>query len=682
MATISSTISTRPTPPIPPASQAHEPLKRDLAHRLKHTILAHSSACSLAFYILFLSGDGDLSLPSRLLSPHTWLVASLAWTVGVLPVVVLRKAILSADATGATSPARTMAVALSKPSTRRALAVYTVSALFLLALHMYDAPTLKESVHLSLFVKSRKHPFYLNGRLIFLVMAQAWFALSFAVRNIMLERFVFRWSRNASSNTTSVYLNLPILFMTIGLFTLLSLTAYNVIVGLTRMIVLPILIRIPVISAILRPLAAHFVRGPWTLILPLRHHSLEFRAFVLGWITLANWEFAETLFDVHIPQPIYVSHTTADPNVTLVSGTTSSNLVFLHFTYAELRNIATDSNPSSSTRRTALFSDQKFIPSLWSTLTRASLLRLGEDYQTLLRRGAPAPPPPTTTATTAAVTSKLSNPPSTPILRQPICKPPQQSPLSRILNTFASDSDLSKATNEVVAEVESAARDVHVPELFRSVAPSPASVVPISSSAVPPSSATQKPSAIVDPRALVARAVHAWGGSMVQYIPPQIRLLSADLYQWATRERIHKCAEKALPHRDLDALIIESLSALVCASLTEDRYGTVQRDIPRILEALVSFLVAVEEYKEEVRGMYMALAGGNANAVAGAGMQEEVFTQEQERTHAEVAKATEIIDIVEDALKTGISDIVRTFGDKLSAFRVPQKTAKRLQLFF
>ena len=64
--------------------------------------------------------------------------------------------------------------------------------------------------------------------------------------------------------------------------------------------------------------------------------------------TLANWEFAETLFDFHIPQlssclaltdpspfqSIYVSHTTAEPNTTLVSGMTSSDLVFLHFAYS------------------------------------------------------------------------------------------------------------------------------------------------------------------------------------------------------------------------------------------------------------------------------------------------------------------------------------------------------------
>lgn len=38
----------------------------------------------------------------------------------------------------------------------------------------------------------------------------------------------------------------------------------------------------------------------------------------------------------------------------------------------------------------------------------------------------------------------------------------------------------------------------------------------------------------------------------------------------------------------------------MCASLVEDHYGVVQRDIPRILEALLSFLSAIEEYQSDV----------------------------------------------------------------------------------
>lgn len=42
----------------------------------------------------------------------------------------------------------------------------------------------------------------------------------------------------------------------------------------------------------------------------------------------------------------------------------------------------------------------------------------------------------------------------------------------------------------------------------------------------------------------------------------------------------------------------------MCASLTEDAYGIVQRDIPRIIEALLSFLSAIEEYRTELHTRY------------------------------------------------------------------------------
>ena len=81
---------------------------------------------------------------------------------------------------------------------------------------------------------------------------------------------------------------------------------------------------------------------------------------------------------------------TADPGLTLVSGITSTDPYLKHFAYAELRGFATEDSPAAAARRTALFGDQKYNPSMWSTLARESLLTLGHDYQLLLRKGQPA----------------------------------------------------------------------------------------------------------------------------------------------------------------------------------------------------------------------------------------------------------------------------------------------------
>jgi hypothetical protein len=78
--------------------------------------------------------------------------------------------------------------------------------------------------------------------------------------------------------------------------------------------------------------------------------------------------------------------------VTLVSGATSTNLLFKHFAYRELVDFASADGENSSVARTALFGNQKHNPSLWATLVRESLLLLSNDDQLLLRRGKPAPP--------------------------------------------------------------------------------------------------------------------------------------------------------------------------------------------------------------------------------------------------------------------------------------------------
>jgi hypothetical protein len=49
------------------------------------------------------------------------------------------------------------------------------------------------------------------------------------------------------------------------------------------------------------------------------------------------------------------------------------------------------------------------------------------------------------------------------------------------------------------------------------------------------------------------------------------------------------------------------LTRLVSTSLHDDLYGVVQRDIPKIIEALLSYLSAVEEFEAELKRRETAL---------------------------------------------------------------------------
>ena len=62
-----------------------------------------------------------------------------------------------------------------------------------------------------------------------------------------------------------------------------------------KILALPILLRIPIVSSVLRPLTVHSCNGPG--------HSFYLHTFILGWTTLASWGFAKAL-DFHIPKYI------------------------------------------------------------------------------------------------------------------------------------------------------------------------------------------------------------------------------------------------------------------------------------------------------------------------------------------------------------------------------------------
>lgn len=122
----------------------------------------------------------------------------------------------------------------------------------------------------------------------------------------------------------------------------------------------------------------------------------------------------------------------------------------------------------------------------------------------------------------------------------------------------------------------------------------------------------------------------------------------------------------------------------MCASLAEDRYGTVQRDIPRILEALLAFLIDLDAYQNE-----LTAAAPNATEPG------------SERKREELSKANDVviglaegttdfsplnvrefyIDEFDEAIRNGVVRVAQTFGDKLNAFKLSPRAARKLQGF-
>lgn len=165
------------------------------------------------------------------------------------------------------------------------------------------------------------------------------------------------------------------------------------------------------------------------------------------------------------------------------------------------------------------------------------------------------------------------------------------------------------------------------------------------------------------------------GPAVVRLVPRIVLDAARETHSWWTRERVNRVAEICLPNRHMDALIIDTLCHLTCASLTEDLFGVVQRDIPKIIEAILSFLTAIEEYQTEINALYTPPSSDDIKQLSKQELAERL------RLGVEVAMAGEVLSEVGDALKDGIMTIARTFGEKLTAFKFPPRTARKLQGF-
>ncbi|KAF5367275.1 hypothetical protein D9615_010445 [Tricholomella constricta] len=548
---------------------------------------------------------------------------------------------LIATRTPATSLSSLVKASLAKPAAVRSFVVYALSAVFAVALHICILYANGVTAHgLSVFVKSRKHPYYLNGRLLFVLLSQLTAAKAFSLRNITLDRFVFRWVSTKSSNNQRRQFSFGDILQAIviaAMITTLALPFAALIFGLFRL-TLPIIYKLPLLPTFLRPFTAHFLRGPWTIFLPFRHIPLLTRAWFLAFTTLATWEFTNAIFDtlIYHVAPVKVSELTAEPHVALISGISSPDVAFRYLAYNELKTLASDESASATTRRSTLFNEQKYNPNLWSHLARESLLFLGKDYQHFRRRGKPPTPDakPAQPAAPFTPTRPLISTP-TPLIRTSIFQSKKQaSPIINVAESLGSDGPLAQA-------LDAGAEAAGIPELFRSV-----------ESAVLPAPAKEEVKKTVEKATgVVERYSKQAKGELRRLLarvaPIRIARYGMGLDNWWNKERLEKTAQSYLPNAEVDVVIVDVLSYLISASLTEDKYGVVQRDIPRVLEAMLSFLSAIEEYHAEVRAKYTPP------------ILDQTYTPEQiaefEAIRVEVDKAGDVLDFISDGLASRLA---------------------------
>ncbi|KAG8708738.1 hypothetical protein FRC08_018731 [Ceratobasidium sp. 394] len=480
---------------------------------------------------------------------------ALAFLFGVLPTLLARKL-------------RRQAPSVPRPKTRVA-EVALVSPLYL-GLHIFSGAALASlyatfvsthvpGIKLSLFTGSNRHPWSLNERHLMLVLGNICLGFFYSLRDAIdnrnpswLRRFggLAQRTQAATWRSTARSCRFALTYWCVfgGVYLLLRVPCWGLANQLFGFAISPFL---------------HFVTRPgayWQLLSP----TLYWRMLVLQISTVLMWDVAGAWFEINASQVIHLSQFKEDPNASLIAGLQSKDDYFKYFAFAELANVATNRPP----RRVALFSDLKANPTAWEQVCRECLLLLGKDYTAVVNRNV-------LPAATATIAAPPVPTPSSKISKDSVYKATKTSS-SGPLDTFVG------AANAVATVVPT---NLSVPAIFLSSShsqPAP-SVAPV-----------QTPLPIQGWKLPKPDFSH-----VVDMLPPNVAFWLRCTWDWLFVERQSAKLEGLLQNRAADIWAIEALSALVTYSLQEDPYGRVQRDIPRVLEALISYLGALEQLVEE-----------------------------------------------------------------------------------
>lgn len=643
---IPSTLALKSKPTVPLPAELYLPhIKSALSKRLVTQIFLYS--------FLFCYAGSVWTHQWQPISVDVVVDTLVKWAAGAVPLVVLRKVYLTSTRSAGGSPSKTFHNSWQKARTKNALALLVVSAMIL------GVVMTEESV----FARSRKHPYYLNPRFLFLVASQIVIGVGYTVRDIMQDRFVVNFAKGSIS-----FSNVLSITILCTLFATVTLPATFVAVIIFRL-VLPIIYWTP-FRFLARPFTAHFLRSSIFRLpfLPLTHLSLGWSAWKLGFNTLLLWELTTMLFVHYTSQPIKI-----DDSIVVISGVTyptesEDNKFYVYHAYTALLSFFDAESSTAKKKRTAIFENQQYSPTLIKHIIREGLLWLGKDYRFFVSKGNPPPPKPASSSTPTPPVPP-NTPLRAPVLKQEILKrqvfasTPKKSPLKNVVDNFASDGDFVKVLDEGAKHLP----QVHLPELGE-LGLSDLPEVFRSRTATPTKAVAASPAE----QATLSRKSESIK-QMLSLTPLKNFPAFRSIQRWYTRERQDKLVKSWARDIDGDLGVIKLLTAVVCSSLTEDTYGMLARnddnDVPKILEAFVKYLDAVETVQTELVAKLPSPPP------------QTPLSAEELEVSVEVEKALDVLAPLRDELKNALSQITRTFGRKLEAFVFPVRVGEVLESY-
>ncbi|KAI9594940.1 nucleoporin protein Ndc1-Nup [Syncephalis fuscata] len=326
---------------------------------------------------------------------------------------------------------------------------------------------------------------------------------------------------------------------------------------------------------------------------------LLIRSTLGGILCIVCWETVNEIFDVFFSEPVSISMGCDRPFATLADGLRANKKPLIQrLAYLELWRLTR----YDEQWRIALFSDVESRPTGWRQICDACL-----DTLDLFRGGL--------TDESAKPTSASLAPPSIEVVKKPTRGVANQ----RIVY------------NNVLLKKQPLSSSTKVSGL---------------------NAANALPSA---PGSGLVDRVRGWIASSIE------RLIA----QWSAGRQLvwsRLANQAAQPYADIERIIwaSQALSHLIAASYNEDRYGSVQYDVPRVLERYLACMATlkVHQASSPLHGL---------DAVRG------------DLSHAQIVHRQSLV--MKDVFENCIYEITTTFYETLRAYEFPPLVAQQLQPF-
>ncbi|KAI1310227.1 Nucleoporin NDC1 [Mortierella claussenii] len=359
--------------------------------------------------------------------------------------------------------------------------------------------------------------------------------------------------------------------------------------------------------------------------------GLALRLFITSFSIVAFMESVHILCDQFLTKKMNVTTTSVDPNACMVTGlkvdganTTPESLLTYH-AYQELVHLS----GHAPGRRVDIFSEAASVPSSWKLISGHCIEVLIKATNRIDKASSNAPP---STATVAAIpafntTARRRLPPGKGgAFETNVLRPSKQEHFLDSLKGYS--------TEEILAHTRIQAD--------KSLADETSGKRPY------------------------------LGGSKDRLELVAFRWISKSLRELVFRypelqKQLNAIPDSAIFHATEDFQLtvwsFQSLARFVVASYNEDRYGVVQKDIPRILEAMLGLLISLE---------YFLVTEGR--------LEKFVATPYSAYVNAQTLVNSRSLALAQ-ALKTAIYQIVIRFKEQLSEFVLAPAYADRLQHF-